>query len=346
MVQKKMMRVLLLLLLALGSANTAQAVPVAGKVTLGGQGEAGVRVRAYRLDIRDFSGEPAASSTPSDAGGKFALDLPPGGYYFFAEGADLFTYYGRNPVTLTAEGLEGLNFALVRAEAPGPAAEVMIDEGVAGQVSYQGKPLAGVVISLYTDLSSQLKGMSYGMSAPTGADGYFELPMPPGTYFLVARKRANGQISGPLSAGDFFGYYPKNPLVVKVQEVARIGVPMVEVPEKVALLADSMFGSTSIHGRVLNAVGSPVPGVRVLLYADSSMFNRPLYVSQPSDANGEYVLSFPKGGTYFLAARNKLGGAPAPGELYGRYSANQDSSIRIRTGQALTGIDMLVQEMW
>jgi hypothetical protein len=84
----------------------------------------------------------------------------------------------------------------------------------------------------------------------------------------------------------------------------------------------------------------------VLLYDDSVMFNRPLYVSQKTGADGRYQLSFPKGGHYYLAARNELGGTPAPGEFYGRYQGSPDHSIDIKTGKVLKGIEIVVDEVY
>ncbi len=41
------------------------------------------------------------------------------------------------------------------------------------------------------------------------------------------------------------------------------------------------------------------------------MLNRPEFVSQPTGKDGKFVISFPQGGAYFLAARDMLGGTPA-----------------------------------
>jgi hypothetical protein len=183
------------------------------------------------------------------------------------------------------------------------------------------------------------------MTAPTDDQGIFEAEVQPGTYYLVARKRNSGQFMGPLRDGDYFGFYPANPLVVKEGELARVAVAMLEVPEKVSRLADSMFGATSISGKVVDAVGQPVVGIRVLLYGDQMMLNRPLYVSQPSAADGSFILSFPNGGIYYLAARDVLGGPPAPGQMYGRYLGSRDGSVRVRSGQKLSGIELVVEKM-
>ncbi len=337
---------IVILMLSLVTPVVAGLVPVSGKVAVAGQGIAAIRVSAWPVSATDFTGEAPYLSAPSDKAGRFELDVEPGEYYFIAAGASEFGYYGRNPININHQGTHDLKLTLSLRQPPIPEDEPMVETGVLGRISLHGQPITGVVLTVYTDLNTQLKGMGLGMTAPSDETGYVEMALSAGTYYLVARKRNSGQFSGPLQAGDFFGYYAGNPLVIKEGEVARIGIDMVEVPQKVERLAGKLFGQTSVRGRILNAVGSPVAGVRVLLYADAVMLNRPRYVSQPSNAAGEYVLSFPKGGTYYLAARDKLGGAPGPGELYGRYIGSQDSSIQIKTGQALRGIDLLVEEMW
>ncbi len=335
---------------AAGPSATAQAAGprVLGKVTVeGGQKPvAGVRLMAYPADGPSLAGEAPLASEKTGPDGLFSLDLAPGDYYFIARGEGLFSYYGRNPVTVPEEGLEGMNLALVEEAAPLPDAEPRIDTGVLGAASVDGKPLAGVVVYVYTDLNEQLKGRGLGMTGATDERGLFEAPLPAGTYYLVARHRQGGGYAGPLSAGDYLGYYPGNPLVVRSGKVSRVAIPMLEVPEKVERMASSLFGQTRIQGRILNAEGRPLAGLRAVLYQDPMMLNRPLYVSQPSDAKGRFVLSFPRGGTYYIAARDTLGGTPQPGELYGRYGGSDDSSVVLQTGEGLEGIDIVVEKVW
>lgn len=339
---------LFLIFLLIAPVTLVQASPtqVSGKTSRAGEAVAGVRVSAWPLTSKNFRATAPYVSAPTTADGQFHLQIEPGDYYFLAESPDEFSYYGRNPVRVDQKGASDIKLSLAR-KAPGvPQEKALIDAGLLVRVSRQGQPVAGVVLNVYTDLTSQLKGMGLAMSQPSNTEGFIELPLGAGTYFLLARQRSSGQLMGPLQAGDFFGYYAANPLVLKPGQVVRLGIDLVEVPDNVKKLSGHMFGQTSVSGRVLNAVGSAVAGVRVLLYADSSMLNRPLYVSQPSNAQGEYVLSFPEGGRYYLAARNTLGGAPAPGELYGRYTGSQDSSVTLETGQNLQKIDLLVEEMW
>ena len=97
-------------------------------------------------------------------------------------------------------------------------------------------------------------------------------------------------------------------------EVVRIAIPLIEVPEKVERFAASLFGNTTVSGVIVDKEGKPLEGLRALLYKDEMMLNRPEFVSQPTGSDGQFVVSFPQGGTYYLAARNVLGGTPAPGD--------------------------------
>lgn len=325
-----------------------QLARVSGRVVLDGSPAGNCEVAAYPVESLTLGGAAPYRTQVAVADGRFELSLPAGEYYFVARGAEVFAYYGRNPVTVPASGLSEFKLGLVRRPTPGVERKpANADSTIAGTVSRQGQAMAGVTVYAYTDLNSRLKGMGYGMSVPTEADGRFELPLPPGTYYLLARLRHHGGMpSGPLQAGDFIGYLPDNPVRVSDGESVVVDIPLFEVPEKVDRLAATLFGPTSVSGRVMRRDGTPVAEARVLLYDDPQMLNRPLYVSRPSSADGRYQLSFPAGGHYYLAAREALGGAPAPGELYGRYDGSPDHSLTIETGQQLQGLDIVVEGMW
>jgi len=336
--------ILLLVLLCL-SATSALAAKVNGKVALDGVGTAGVQVAAYPAGTLSLSADPPFLSTTTAADGLFNLELPPGQYYLLAHGCGWFSYYGRNPIGVPAEGLDDINLPLVAASTKAPELAAGIDNGVIGLVLQGGKPVANAVVFAYPDLSAQLKGFGLGMSAPTGGDGVFELPLPAGSYYLVARVRHGNSLTGPLGAGDLFGYLPQNPVAVS-DGLARVALPVVAVPDKVARHADTMFGQTRISGTVVDREGKPLAGLSALLYADESMLNRPLYVSAPTGPDGVFHLSFPTGGSYYLAARNSLGGTPAPGELYGRYQGENQAVLHVETGKSIEGIRITVEEVW
>jgi len=343
-----MMRHLLILLLLLPTlagclaSGGVTTVAVHGRVTLDRQPLAGVEVTAWPESVTHFDGSAPYRTELTGADGRFQMTLPPGGYYFFARGESVFAYYGRNPVAIAATGSDDLNIGLVRtvSESATPM------DGVSGQVTLDGTPVEGAVIFAYTDLGSQLKGMGYLMSAPTDADGRFNLQLEDGTYYLLARKRQGRSGMGPLRAGDLVGYAPDNPLKVRSGQAPPLTIPLLQVPEKVDRMQDSLFGSTRISGRIVDANGKPIAGVRAVIYDRPQMLDRPLYVSQPTGSDGRYVISLPQGGVYFLAARNTLGGAPAPGDLYGTYNRDPEHKLQVESGSVHNGIDMVVEKMW
>jgi hypothetical protein len=338
-------RTVVVLLFVLLPAMSSAAL-LEGKTTIDSVAVAGVEVLVYPVDVLSFNSPAPYKAGPTGADGQFAIDLPKGQYYLLAKGKSSFAYYGRNPISVTKEGLKSINLLMTPDNLVAPDQVTQMQTGATGVVSVKGQPVAGAVVMVYPDLSSQLKGMGLGLSAPTGEDGVFELPVPAGNYYLVVRVRKNGMMAGPLRAGDLFGYLPGNPISLTENMVAKVHIPVITVPEKVERYASSLFGNTTISGRILDTLGQPVTGLSALLYDDPMMLNRPLYVSKPTGSDGSFVISFPKGGIYYLAARDELGGTPAPGELYGRYQGSADHSLRIRTGKALKGIEIKVEEVY
>ena len=344
---KEMLRVCLCLTVAvLLLPGIALAASIKGKATINAGSVSGVEVMAYPAEELAFNARSAHKSVATVADGLFTLELPGGQYYLFAKGKNLTAYYGRNPITVPEEGLENVNLLMTPDNLVPPLAKTALETGVIGRVSLDGQPVQNAIVTVYPGLSSQLKGMGLGMAAPTDQQGYFELPIFSGTYYLVVRVRKSGQMAGPLKAGDLFGYLSGNPLVIAEGTQARVHIPLIEVPEKVDRHAASLFGNTLVTGKIFGPKGEPVAGIQVLLYDDPMMLNRPLYVSQKTKADGLYQLSFPKGGHYYLAARNELGGTPAPGEFYGRYQGSLDHSVIIETGKTLEGIEIVVDEVY
>jgi hypothetical protein len=343
---KTYLRQIVLLAIVLLTPGWVSAASLLGKVTVETDPVAGVTVLAYPADTLDFQPATAYRSPLSKDDGLFAMDIPSGQYYLLADHPDWFAYYGRNPVTVPEEGLADVNLLMVAKQGPVGEMPTAIDSGVTGIVTQRGQPVAGALVSVYPDLSSQFKGMGMAMSAPTDERGFFELPLGPGRYYLVVRVRQSGLLAGPLKAGDLFGYLPQNPLLIDEKQVLKLNFPVIEVPEQVDRYANTLFGNTRITGQILDTKGEPVAGLQAMLYDDATLLNRPLYVSRTTAKDGRYVLSFPQGGRYYLAARDQLGGTPAPGELYGRYQGSSDHSVQIETGQVLTGVDIIVDEVY
>jgi len=106
--------------------------------------------------------------------------------------------------------------------------------------------------------------------------------------------------------------------------------------------------TSALSGRVVDAEGRPVTGVRVHVYDHIQMSERPKYVSEKTGPDGRYAIFLPRGGTYYIAARDRFGGPPRIGDLYGRYDEGtiDPSGVVVRKGEISTGVDVTVHKVW
>jgi len=185
------------------------------------------------------------------------------------------------------------------------------------------------------------------LPAPTGPDGRFFLALPPGDYTLVARRRANRESAGPMDAGD----HRSDPIRVTVGEGgparAQLFMSAKDDAEQRAFRPPAEW-TTAIAGTVRDADGHPVAGARVHVYTYVQMSERPKYVSERTGPDGRYVVFLPRGGTYYLAARDRFGGPPRIGDLYGRYDEGSinPAGVVVKDGERRDGIDIVVFRVW
>jgi len=205
--------------------------------------------------------------------------------------------------------------------------------GIQGHVFVEasGAVLPDGYVNIYPDAVTNLLGPSKFMSIPTDAEGNFQMEVPPGVYYVVARKRLSGQPTGPLSPGDYYSEHQR--LVTKV-EPGKIVV--VELP--VAVMKAPMFfnsrqtdqqTTTGIKGVLVNPEGQPVRGGFAMAYVDQEMKRLPDYISTLSDEKGQFILYLPEGGTYFLGARIQAWDMPTHGEPYGVYGGETAEAVQV-----------------
>jgi len=173
---------------------------------------------------------------------------------------------------------------------------------VKGKVNHQGKPLEGAVVHIYTAYDAGFRGSGEYRSRPTGKDGAFDLSLPPGRYFVVAKKTGGGTDSG-LAQGDSWAYYGGNPVVVGDGETINIGINCTPIAEVGARRSP---GGTGVRGVVL-ADRVPLGRARVTLYQDGeSIFRGIGYASSLTNAKGEFSFNL-EPGVYYVVARKRLG---------------------------------------
>lgn len=209
--------------------------------------------------------------------------------------------------------------------------------GIRGHVFIEasGDALPGGYVNIYPDAVTNLLGPSKFMSIPTDGEGNFQLDVPPGVYYVVARKRMSGQPTGPLSPGDYYSEHQRLVTEVKAGKVVVVKLP-------VAVMKAPMFfnsrqtdqqTTTGIKGVLVNQSGQPVRGGFAMAYVDQEMKRLPDYISTLSDEQGQFTLYLPEGGTYYLGARIQAWDMPTHGEPYGIYGGETPEPVKLATNR-------------
>jgi hypothetical protein len=325
----------------LGSAVSAATpagpapAPLPGTVAAGVEGVAALRgALIANVVVLAFAGPgpgpkdvPLAFSAGTDRDGRYRLELRPGTYHLVAvrtagapwpfPGAkgDLFGYYLGNPIVVEPGKMTRVAFNMVRSgnESVSVAGE---GSGVAGQVLFEDKPLARAYVHVYRDAGTNFRGMGLA-SVPAGEDGRFRIKLPPGSYYVLARKRQGGGMYGPPGRDDYVGYYPGNPVAVRSGAFATL---QLEATTRIDLL-EELWGTGGasagwFEGKVTDGAGKPAAGLYVLFYTDAAMSGAPAFVAGPTDAKGHFKVRA-AAGKFHLLARSNLGGPLEAGEWYG-----------------------------
>ena len=300
---------------------------VEGLAALRGEFVTGVVVLAFAEPGPGPKAVPLAVSAGTDGSGRYRLALKPGSYYLVAvktagapwpfpgKKGDLFCYYLGNPIVVEPGKMTRVGFNMVRiGDVPAPIAGE--GAGVAGQVLFEGKPLGRAYVHVYSDAGTNFRGMGLA-SVPAGEDGRFRIKLPPGSYYVLARKRQGGGMYGPPGKDDYMGYYPGNPVAVRTGAFSPL---VLEATTRVDLLEEIWFteGASAgwFEGKVPEAAGKPAAGLYVLFYIDEAMSGTPAFVAGPTDAKGHFKVRA-AAGKFHLLARSNLGGPLESGEWYG-----------------------------
>jgi len=319
---------------------------------------AGVRVEFRRSPV-DSSETPVAVGT-TDGEGIASFGIPPGKYFLSARWmkdgddsrpvapGDRYAWFGGNPVYVDRGAPKEIYLGLEEFPEPPPTVgEPAAGTGVAGRVLSGGAPVEGASVFAYVRTETAFRDLGFAASAPTATDGSFVVDLPPGDYYLLARKRAGGGLAGPMRKGDLFGYYPGNPVSVRPGGYRLLSIPATALKlRNVPSYSGKYQGVALLEGRIVGTDGKPRAGVYAALYDNPALLNRPVFLSDMTGPDGRFRLPVPLPGTYYLGARSGYGGAPGPGDLYGRFEGNAAHSVSFREGDHLDGIVITVNEVW
>jgi hypothetical protein len=314
-----------------------------------------------RVEFRSSPDGPGSAVGPAetDREGVAAVDVPPGRYFLVVQwrrdgdyrrpiaAGDRYAWFGGNPVYPDRAGRKEFIVGLEEfASPPGGVGEPAGGTGIAGRVTAGGSPAENVFVYAYLRTESAFRDLGFSASAPTASDGSFVMDLPPGRYYLLARRRTGGGVAGPMRKGDLFGYYPANPVTVGPGAYTRVTIPATLLKLRNAPSYSGGYrAAASIEGRIVGPDGKPRAGVYAALYDNPDLLNRPVFLSDVTGEDGRFHIPVPVPGTYYLGARSGYGGSPAPGDLYGRYEGNPDHVVTVRDGDRLAGFDIAVGEV-
>lgn len=220
---------------------------------------------------------------------------------------------------------------------------------VSGRVVMKGteQPVAGAHVYAYTDYSKNLIGVADHVSKGSAADGSYMLKLPPGEYFLVARKRVSGANYGPIVTGDLYDHrFEQQAYSVERGKILERNFELQELNEPMffqVFTEGQRKTPTGIRGKLLDLDGEPVQGAFATAYRDSNMKRLPDFASTLTGDDGGFTLYLPSGGRWYIGARSHARAAPEPGEPVGRYEGSDDHSLTVTENSFFEGIEITLK---
>lgn len=310
----------------------------------------GLLLETGRITATGMADSQERYTTSVEPDGTFELKLPAGRFYLSGtstgpvSGRELFSFWAGNPLSLYGEITDVITMPFVEAT---KHSKITGTGGIKGQILFKGSPVEGAFAAAYLNGNDGFHGPPYALSEVTDAFGFFHLPVEPGTYYLIARKRPPGTaFYGPLLKGEFSGYYSHNPVTVRSGKGLMLDIALSEVKRPRGAGSFAPGRGIVIAGRVSMESGEPAAGVRVVLYVKPEMLGRPSFISSPADPEGNYTLEVSRVGKFYVAGRSTIGGPPETGDLMGFYSGSEDRSITLHWGDRKKNIDIVVREVW
>ncbi len=209
------------------------------------------------------------------------------------------------------------------------------ETGVYGLVTAGREVESSVWVYAYRSQDNGFRGPA-DFAARVNEDGSYLLDLLPGRWFLVARSRLEGPLTGPPQTGDSWAIYQQNPLVLQADEVQRVDLKLLPVAPTLLLRGGSLStGETGFSGRLLGPDSKPVVGAIALAYRDLDFQRMPDHSSAAVAADGKFMLYVTVPGQYCLLARQGTRGQPRQGELFGLLGAGAEGCRELKKGDVL-----------
>lgn len=305
------------------SASPVGGATIRGVFTRRGAPVAGGEVRALVSIADGLWHEDAAARATTDPDGLFALRVPPGRWFVAGRGdsaeGPLFAFPGKNPVAVALGETEEVGLPAVpmppppsaRAAAAGPGGGAPSSFVVTATLS--GEPVSGVTVQAAPSRATDLRGPGEAQAA-TNERGAATLFLPPGRYFLSARKRTAGPPLGRVDEGGLFGVFPQAPVTLPPGTSVSLTIPLFE--KRGWLGGDASEAAAegpAVSGKALLGNG-PADGYIVYFYRAPETIGRPVARSSVVSTAGSFDVSLPGPGEYVAFLRRSVPGLPGTAE--------------------------------
>ncbi|MCF6177837.1 MAG: hypothetical protein L3J63_00400 [Geopsychrobacter sp.] len=205
------------------------------------------------------------------------------------------------------------------------------ESGIEGALLFNQQPLGQSRVEFYLKSGTERSSSPFSV-ATTDLKGEFHAVLPPGNYYLVAKKKEQGGGVNRMLMAE----YPLNPVRVEKGFSQIEPLQVREVGFEGAIHSD---GKTLAQGQ-LSLAGSAVADAFVYVYSQGEGLTGPAYgLVVQADEQGHFELAL-SAGRYWLAARKRSDGSragdPKPGDLNGEYPGNP---IILKAGEQLKLLD-------
>ena len=221
-----------------------------------------------------------------------------------------------------------MTFLLLLVLLPGGPAAAGDFTGARGRVALRGQLVPGVVVMAYREFDAGLDAAPVARSAGTNAEGMYELPLPAGSWFLVAAKTEATELSG-VREGDLFCFYGGNPVRVEPGHAATVGFNLVRVGKDPP--PDPAAG---VSGILSDEDGSPLSGAVVYFYdSPAGGFKGIPGFFVRAGEDGAFRARLRKG-TFFVIARKRVSGDLfGPTEVGDSFAYYTRNPVAVREGE-------------
>lgn len=162
------------------------------------------------------------------------------------------------------------------------------------------RPVTNAEVYVYTN--SNTRRPADFISAPTGSSGLYQVTLPPGTYWAVARLRKGDERFGPLLPGDKHSGAPLE-IEIRAGETWEEDFIVSDLEESSKLAVKYNTSFVRVEGQLLNGKGEPVADAYAFANRTEGTKRIPEYISAWTGSEGRYTLFLPPGTYYFGHAR-------------------------------------------